>query len=58
MERIFYQSYQKRISSMDVFMILQFSANDFRVRAKGGKQKHYKKLKEIRYFNIINIAEC
>ena len=22
------------------------------------KQQHYKKLKQIRYFNIINIAEC
>ena len=51
-------SYQRRISTMDVFVILQFSANDFRVKTKGGKQKHYKKLKQIRYFNVINIAEC
>ena len=41
---------------MDVFKILQLSANDFRVRTRGGKQQHYKKLKQIRYFNIINIA--
>ena len=32
--------------------------NDFLVRTKGGKQQHYKKLKQIRYFNIVNIAEC
>ena len=25
---------------------------------KGPKQQHYKKLKQLRYFNIINIAEC
>ena len=43
---------------MDVFKILQLSANDFRVRTRGGKQQHYKKLKQIRYFNIINNAEC
>ena len=35
-------NYQKRISPMDVFIILQVSANDFWVRAKGGKQQHYK----------------
>ena len=34
------------------------SANYLRVGTKGGKQQHYKKLKQIRYFNIINIAEC
>ena len=43
---------------MDVFIILQLSANDFRVRTKGKKQQHYKKLKQISYFNFINIAEC
>ena len=43
---------------MDVFKILQLSANDFRVRTKEGKQQHYKKLKQIGYSNIINIAEC
>ena len=40
---------------------MQLSANDFRVRTEGGKQHLYKKLKikiKIRYFNIINIAEC
>ena len=42
---------------MDIFKILQLSANDFRVKTKGGKQQHYKKLKQIRYFNIINTAE-
>ena len=41
---------------MDVFKILQLSANDFRVTTKKGKQQHYKKLKKIRYFNIINMA--
>ena len=43
---------------MDVFIILQLSAIDFLVRAKAGEPEHYKKLKQIRYFNIINIAEC
>ena len=57
-QRFFFFNYQKRISSMDVFINLQLSANDFRVRAKGGKQQLYKKLKQIRYFNFINIAEC
>ena len=62
MEKNFYQrfflSYQKRISPKDVFKILQLSANDFWVWIKGGKQQHYQKLKQIRYFSIINIAEC
>ena len=62
MERNFYQrfflSYQKIISFMDVFIILQLSANDFWVRTKAGKQQHYNKLKQVRYFNVINIAEC
>ena len=43
---------------MDVFLILQLSANDLRVRTRGGKQKHYNKLKQIWYFNVIDIAEC
>ena len=44
---------------MDVFIILHLlSVNDLRVRTKGGKQQRYKKLKQIRYFNIINIDEC
>ena len=43
---------------MDVFIILQLSVNGFRVRTKGGKQQHYNKLKQISYFNIINIAAC
>ena len=44
---------------MDVFIILHLLfVNDLRVRTKGGKQQRYKKLKQIRYFNIINIAEC
>ena len=30
-------SYQKGISPMDVFIILQLSANDFRMRTKGRK---------------------
>ena len=54
----YFLSYQKRISPKDVFKILQISANDFQVTRKGGKQQHYKKFKQIRYFNIINIAEC
>ena len=43
---------------MDFFIILQLSEKDFRVKTKGEKQQHYKKLKQIRHFNIINIAEC
>ena len=43
---------------MDIFKILELSANDFRVKTKGGKQQHYKKRKQIRYFIIINTAEC
>ena len=43
---------------MDVFIVLQLSADHFRVKTMGGKQQHYKKLKQIRYCNIINIAEC
>ena len=49
---------------MDVFIILQlfgsvlFHHKLFYVRTKGGKQQHYKKRKHIRYFNIINTAEC
>ena len=45
---------------MDVFKIWQLSANDFQVKTKGGNYKklYYKKLNQIRYFNIINIAEC
>ena len=34
-------SYQKRISLMDDFIILQLSANEFRVRAKGGKHETF-----------------
>ena len=30
---------------MDVFIILEPSANDIRVRPKGEKQQHHKKLK-------------
>ena len=37
---------------MAVFTILQLSANDFQVRTKEEKQQHYKKLEQIRYFNI------
>ena len=40
------------------FIVLQLPADDFRVRKMGGKQQHYKRLKQIRYFNIIDIAEC
>ena len=32
-------------------------ANDFRLRTKGEKQQHYKKPKQIKYFNLINIAK-
>ena len=48
----------KKISTVDVFIILQLSTNDFRVTIKGGRQQYYKKLKQIRYFNVNNIAEC
>ena len=52
-------SYQKKkkISAMDVFIILQLRLKWFS-RAKGGKEQHYKKRKHIRYFNVINITEC
>ena len=43
---------------MVVFIVWQLSAGDFRVRTVGRKQQHYKKLQQIRYFNIISIAEC
>ena len=43
---------------MDVFIALQLSADDFQLRKVGGKQQHYKQIKQIRHFNIINIAEC
>ena len=43
---------------MNVFIVLQLPIDDFRVRTMGGKQQHYMELKQIRYFNIINIAEC
>ena len=42
---------------MDVFIIMQLSVNDFRVRKMGRKQQHCKKLKQIRYFTIANITE-
>ena len=42
---------------MDILKIFQLFANYFRVRAKVENEQHYKKLKQIRYFNIINIAE-
>ena len=54
----YFLSYQRRVSPMDVFKIMQLSANDFRLKAKGGKQQHYKKFKQTRYLNIINIVEC
>ena len=37
---------------MAVFKILQLSVNAFQVRTKVEKQQHYKKLEQIRYFNI------
>ena len=43
---------------MDVFISPWMFADDNLVRVMGVKQQHYKKLKQIRYFNIINIAEC
>ena len=42
---------------MDILKIFQLFANYFRVRAKVENEQPYKKLKQIRYFNIINIAE-
>ena len=50
-------SYEKRISPMNVFIILQLSANNFLVRTKGRKQQHYNTLKQIRYSNVVKIAE-
>ena len=49
---------ERNSSPMDVSIILELSTNDFRVRTKGGKQRDYKKLQQIRYFHIFNIAEC
>ena len=43
---------------MNVFIVLQLPIDDFRVRTMGEKQQHYMKLKQIRYFDIVNIAEC
>ena len=43
---------------MNVSIILQLSANDFRVRTKGGKQQHYNKLKRIRYFNVLTLLSA
>ena len=43
---------------MNLFMVLQLFSDDFRVKTMGGKQQRNKKLTQIRYFNIINIAEC
>ena len=40
-------SYQKRLSLVDVLIILQLPPNNFRVGTKGKKQQHYKKLKQI-----------
>ena len=40
---------------MDIFKILELSANDFRVKTKGGKQQHYKKLKQIRYLTLSTL---
>ena len=42
---------------MDILKIFQLFANYFRVRAKVENEQPYKKLKQIRYLNIINIAE-
>ena len=59
MERNFDQklflSYQKGISPMDVFIILQ-PANGFWAKTKRGKQHYYKKRKQIRYLDIFNIT--
>ena len=61
MERKFYQRFfklSKKNLPHGCFHKLATFYNDFQVRTKGGKQYHYKKLKQIRHFNIINIAEC
>ena len=56
--------YQKRISLMDVFIISQFPrSEDLRRKllsseSKGRKTTTLEELKHIRYFIIINIAEC
>ena len=44
---------------MDVFIILQFvevyasTANNFRVKARRGKQQYYKKRKQVRYLTLL-----
>ena len=56
--------YEEMTSPINVFTIFQLVelcasvANDFRVKTKGGKRQHYKRLIQIKYFNIISIAEC
>ena len=47
---------EKNSSFIDTFIILQLSANDFRVRTKGGNNNITQKLKQVRYINITNIA--
>ena len=54
----------KGISPMDAFIIFQLSRRArlrrkwFSGENKGRKKQHYKKRKQIRYFIIINTAEC
>ena len=49
---------------MDVFINVQLfrvygrARNDFWARKKTGEQQYFKKRKQIRCFNIINIVEC
>ena len=56
--------YQKRIPLMDVFIISQIPRREHLRRkllsseSKGRKTTALEELKHIRYFNIINIAEC
>ena len=43
---------------MDVFIILQPSVNDFRVRIKGRKQENYKKLKRSDILSLLALLSA
>ena len=43
---------------MDVFIILQLSANDFRMTTKGRKQQRQNKLKQIGYLTLLTLLSA
>ena len=46
------------MSPMDVFIILQLFANDFRVRTKGQKKQHYKKLYQSDISTLLTLLNA